>query len=219
MSFPRDEDRRSFWDAVYKLPPDSRQAAEDWVSRHLRGRPQIGEILELGCGLGHLSELLHNDGHTVVATDISPEALARLSDRVPGIAVLSVDLGAPLPFATGRFGAVIADLCLHYFDSETTLRIIAEIRRVVSPTGILLARVNSDRDVAFGAGSGRPVEDGFYIRDGHYKRYFDESMVRSFLSDWTIRYLDRQISGRFGKPKNLWEIAATPGPARHSADQ
>ena len=81
---------------------------------------------------------------------------------------------------------------------------------MLSPGGLLLARVNSFEDSNHGAGEGRQIEPGFYLNNGQYKRFFDDQMIQRFFSEWTIGSCSRYDIARFGSPKNLYEIAATP---------
>jgi SAM-dependent methyltransferase len=178
MTSVPDEERQAFWDSHYRRTSPHKVDADDWVLKHLSGGSTTRRVLELGCGLGPVSEMLHSSGYRVTATDIAPEALARLSRRVPELPTLVLDLQVPLPFPPDFFDVVIADLCLHYFDSPTTQRIVDELQRVLTPSGVLLARVNSNEDYAHGAGSGQRIEDKFLLHDGDYKRFFDEAMIR-----------------------------------------
>ena len=203
------EDRQKIWDAHYARGGADSITYDDWYSRHLSALAPGSPILELGCGMGFVSETLHLRGYAVTATDIAPTALARLQARVPGIVTHRVDLENPLPFPDSSFSAVVADLCLHYFPAEVTAGVVSEIGRVLVPGGKLLARVNSTLDVNHGAGEGEQIETGFYCRNGHYKRFFDVAMIESFFSSWRIDRLDQYEVHRHENPKQLIELIAT----------
>ncbi|TFH06301.1 MAG: class I SAM-dependent methyltransferase [Spirochaetales bacterium] len=96
------------------------------------------------------------------------------------VVTAQVDLAKPLPFRSGEFDVVIANLCLHYFDTPTTEGVLSEIARVLNPDGLLLARVNS----------------------------FDDDMVQKFLADWVVLSVDRHDINRYKAPKNVYEITA-----------
>lgn len=111
--------------------------AHDYINRPalLNLLPAPGRrTLDLACGEGRLSRLLHSLGHTVVGVDASP-AMARLAathqDAEP---VLLAD-GSVLPFADEAFDLVVAYMCLHDFDEMP--QAVAEIARVLRPAGRL----------------------------------------------------------------------------------
>ncbi len=206
------EDRQSRWDPYFSRQTYDETRYHDWIYRHLPALPSRASILELGCGLGFLSELLFRRGYPVIATDNSDVALGALSRRVKGLPTQHVDLEQPLPFGDGSFDAVIADLCLHYFDAQTTHRVLGEVRRVLTPDGTLFCRVNSTQDHVHGAEVGRVVEPGLYESDGHYKRSFDADMIRGSLGGWSIRSMVNYDFAYVGRLKNVWEVVAKSGP-------
>lgn len=66
------------------LQQHAAQALADFVREH-GGLPGTGQVVEIGCGTGLLTELLHSPGRPYLASDLSPEMLeqcqARLSER------------------------------------------------------------------------------------------------------------------------------------------
>ena len=112
-----------------------------------------------------------------------------------------------LPFDDGSFRVVIADLCLHYFSWDDTVRIVRDIRRVLKSGGVLLCRVNSTKDVHHGAGRGERIEDNYYYVNGDKKRFFDLSQLEALFESWEKLRLREYRLDRFEKPKMLWEAA------------
>lgn len=180
-----------------------------------RWRPDLGDpatrspMLELGCGDGADTSWIRAGGYRVVACDLRPEVLTRCARRVPDARLVRLDLRAPLPFDDARFGAVVAGLCLHYFAWDVTERIVADVHRCLRPGGLLLARMNSTKDVHFGA-VGHPVlAPNFYQVGDRTKRFFDESTVRQLLAGaWRILSLEEYETTRFETPKVVWEVVA-----------
>lgn len=209
------EDRAAYWNRVYRTATFHQDDADDWVLDHLARHPGVHTVLELGCGPGFLSERLQNRGYAVRATDVSRQALAQLGSRAPKVASQLLDLADPFPFDTGSFDAIAADLCLHYFEMETTIRILTEIARVLTPGGLLLTRVNSDKDVLHGAGEGARIEEGLFEKDGHYKRFFNRRMIELLFDHWVVESLRTYCIHRFANPKHLWEIVASPAEQIH----
>jgi hypothetical protein len=88
------------------------------------------------------------------------------------------------------------------------VRILAEIRRILSEGGWLFSRVNSVKDVYHGAGEGTVIEPFYYEQNGNRKRFFDEPSLHSFLAEWEIKTLRECEMKRYDKPKIVWEFAA-----------
>lgn len=96
-------------------------------------------VLDAGCGSGPLSALLRGRGAVVTGLDAGMLAIAKR--RLGDDAVVHVaDLKDPLPFDDGAFDLVTASLVMHYLaDWGPTL---AELRRVLTPGGRLIASVD-----------------------------------------------------------------------------
>lgn len=168
-------------------------------------------VLELGCDTGQDTRWLLDRGFSVVATDLSFEALQEARQSAAGALYVRHDLRTPLPFAPASFGAVVASLCLHYFDADTTARAIAGIRQSLAPGGLLLCRVNSEHDVLHGAGSGDEIEPGFYRQSARYagcKRFFSAGDLDRFFPsrDWQALGREERTVLRYDEPKIAWEL-------------
>lgn len=98
-----------------------------------------GLALDLGCGTGIMLDKLSARYGRVTGLDISQEMLEGydLSDLREGLSVGLVrgDMAA-LPFATGRFDAIICRSALHHMEDEQG--VLSEIARVLSPEGRLI---------------------------------------------------------------------------------
>jgi ubiquinone/menaquinone biosynthesis C-methylase UbiE len=98
-------------------------------------------ILDVGCGSGPLFAALRERGANVTGMDSSAKMLELARQRLGVSAALHLaDLGNPLPFADGAFDDVIASLVLHYLQDWTAP--LAELRRVLTPGGRLIASVD-----------------------------------------------------------------------------
>jgi SAM-dependent methyltransferase len=99
------------------------------------------QILDAGCGSGHLFAALRDRGAIVTGFDSSTKMVELARQRLGADAALQVaDLGSPLPFPDGAFDDVIAALVLHYLEDWTAP--LAELRRVLRPGGRLIMAVN-----------------------------------------------------------------------------
>lgn len=61
--------------------------------------------------------------------------------------------------ADKKYSLIIADLSLHYFNNETTIHIMKEIKRILKDGGVLLAIVALVNDFNFGAGQGEKQDN------------------------------------------------------------
>lgn len=101
-------------------------------------------ILDIGCGTGYFTRLLtqHYKKANVIAADLAePMVLhtrAHHSRRLPwhGKRLHAVADGAELPFANGSFDIVTSNLAIQWVTEPQ--RMIAEMRRVLAPGGLML---------------------------------------------------------------------------------
>jgi phosphoethanolamine N-methyltransferase len=117
----------------------------DEVARLLEGS-DIGdcEVLDIGCGLGVIDELLvkKHCARSVVGIDIDPSLLAEMQQRIERagltkrIRAQKVEVG-PLPFAAASFDVVFSKDSMVQIPDKPT--IYAEVLRVLRPGGRFIA--------------------------------------------------------------------------------
>ena len=99
-----------------------------------------GPVADLGCGPGAHALALARRGYEVVGVDGSPRmvevARARAARDEVDATFEMHDVSAPLPFADGSLGGVLAILVLQHLPRPEAF--IAEIRRCLRPGGYLL---------------------------------------------------------------------------------
>jgi len=160
-------------------------------------------VLELGCGPGIDTTVISRYASHVVACDQACDA-----DAVSQTTVL--DHSQPLPFDDATFDAVVASLCLHYFTVEVTMQIAAEIVRVLKVGGGFICRVNSSKDVNYGATGYSEIEDGLYLVNGSPKRFFTEEDVHDLLlGGFSLRDINHVGIDRYQKTKYVWQFDAS----------
>ncbi|MCG8351086.1 MAG: methyltransferase domain-containing protein [Chloroflexales bacterium] len=101
-------------------------------------------VLDAGCGTGDLTLALKRrvgpEGH-VYGVDAAPEMIAAARRRILR-ATTDVDLRVAavesLPFSEAFFDVVVSSLVFHHLPGDAQIEAIAEIRRVLKPTGRLL---------------------------------------------------------------------------------
>lgn len=102
------------------------------------------QVLDLGCGSGYGAASLADIAASVVAVDISADAVAFAAERyrAGNLSFQVIDGSGPLPFADGQFDVVLSfQVIEHVHDTATYLR---EARRVLKPGGVMII-VTPDR--------------------------------------------------------------------------
>lgn len=117
------------------------------------------EILDLGCGIGADTLYLLERGYNVLSCDFSVEALKSIENNIPNSKILYLDMMKKFSIADKKYSLIIADLSLHYFNNETTIHIMKEIKRILKDGGVLLARVASVNDFNFSVGQGEKQDN------------------------------------------------------------
>lgn len=173
------------------------------------------EILDLGCGIGADTLYLIEKGFNVLSCDFSNEALKSIRENIPNSKTKYLDMRGLFSFESESYSLIIADLSLHYFDNETTIHIMNEIKRILKTNGVLLARVASVNDFNFGAGIGKQLEKNFYFEGDYTKRFFDQNDVNKYFgiigeveSFETSMIRNEQ---EYSKPKMLYRVKVKKG--------
>jgi SAM-dependent methyltransferase len=171
----------------------------------IRERANGAPVLELGCGRGLDSLAMTSAGLQVTAIDSSPEMLDRARRKAPLARFYDQDFRSEFPVE--QTGVVVASLSLHYFGWTETVDIVGRIKQVLTPGGVLICRLNSTRDIYFGARGHCEIERNFYMVHGQAKRFFDQADVQRLFCDWQVLSLDEKVTHRFRMPKIIWEVA------------
>ncbi|MDP1719138.1 MAG: class I SAM-dependent methyltransferase [bacterium] len=96
---------------------------------------QSGKVLDLGCGFGWYSRLFSGD-YTGIDNDPGRLAIARA--KYPGKKFLEMSADK-LDFPDSSFDLVISFLVLHHLTDGQLTKALAEVRRVLKPSGKFLA--------------------------------------------------------------------------------
>ncbi len=200
-------DFKDYWNKEHKKWIDNEIKIDDWLDKYQDIINKTNsKILDLGCGLGNDSLYLKRLNKEVIAVDYSKEALDFVSKNIEGIETLECDISKKLPFKDNEFELIIADLSLHYFSRDITIKIMKEMKRILKDNGILLARVNSIRDINFGSNKGIKLENNYYFVNGYNKRFFDfDDIFYYFEIIGKVNFLESKMD-RYSKIKEVYEI-------------
>jgi SAM-dependent methyltransferase len=103
------------------------------------GGRELGElVLEVGAGPGLVTDVLRGRVPRLVAVELDGGLAAALGRRLAGGAGVVRADATRLPFASGRFSAVACFTMLHHVPTVALQdRMLAELRRVLRPDGLL----------------------------------------------------------------------------------
>lgn len=188
---------------------------DNWLDHYENDLKGEKQLLDLGCGIGADTAYLIERGYSVLSCDISSDALKNIEENILNSKTLYLDMTKTFPLEDSSYDVVIADLCIQYFCEMDTFHIVKEIRRILKPNGILLARVARVDDYDYGAGVGEELEKNFYFEGDYYKRFFDDVDVEKFFSKiGTVEYQKNSFVRKeegYPSPKKVYEIKVVKG--------
>jgi len=199
--------------AVLPIPDDP----EPLVVHALEGllAPRSTPVLDVGCGGGRHLVWLERQGFAGHGTDRAPNGLARarawLEREERPVRLALADMAA-LPFAGGRFGAVIAYDVLYHATRRVMQRALAEVDRVLCPEGLFVGTLLSTRTWKHGRGESR--ERATFVQDrgpeaGVLHHYSDEADARALLAGFDVDSLALdEFSDDEGHRHSHWQFVA-----------
>lgn len=168
------------------------------------------EIIDLGCGVtGNVTLYLLEKGKKVISCDFAEEALNAVK-MIKDSKTLKFDMLDEFPFEDNSTNLVIADLSLHYFRENDTIRIISEIKRILRPNGYLLFRLNSTNSTEYKKiieNSEKEIEPHLFFYQNMEKRFFDRNDINKFFRDFKIICMREENMTRWCSDKIIWKCA------------
>lgn len=201
-------ERRFLGEAWFAQRPGARPFSSLIPLEELRGK----DVLEIGCGTGVHTKLLAQSGAHVAAVDLTPTAV-ELTTRRLELAGLSADVreadAESLPFDDASFDFVWSWGVIHH--SSDTNRVIAEIARVLRPSGRLAFMVYHRTSITFwlnyvlyrgvlrgGLLRENPDELANRWSDGVLARHFTRQTLTDSLRPW-FENIETQVMGQIGE--------------------
>jgi SAM-dependent methyltransferase len=157
-------------------------------------------VLDVGAGTGALTAVLVARGANVAAADPSPEFVAVLRERFPGLEVHEAPAEA-LPFEAGEFDAALAQLVVAFMaDAPAAIGEMARLARRVAVCMWGVAEVDMfaaiDRTAA-AIGSSRPTEP---------RRYRTPYEIRGLLAPHgEVEAAELDVTAGYGDFEEFWQ--------------
>ncbi len=199
-----------YWDRVANEKRFAHPLRRDWLARYLKNA--LAWILDYGCGYGRtLAELSEAGYQNLFGVDFSEAMLARARLAVQNAALVRND-GQRLPFESDCFDAVLLFAVLTCIpDSEEQRRLLAEVKRVLRPGGLLYVSdllVNNDQRnrerysqyaEAYGCYGVFELPEGVVVR--HHRSEWIEEIVSPFekleFEPFTVTTMNGNASAAF----------------------
>ncbi|HUQ96891.1 MAG TPA: class I SAM-dependent methyltransferase [Chitinophagaceae bacterium] len=129
------EESYNEWAAQYDAQENKTRDLEAFSLQQTVASLRFNRILEIGCGTGKNTALLHTISKQVVAVDLSAEmlAVAKTKQASDNITFLQADITKPWHFATGLFDLVTFSLVLEHINNLPP--VFANLSHVLQPGG------------------------------------------------------------------------------------
>jgi ubiquinone/menaquinone biosynthesis C-methylase UbiE len=180
-----------------------------------------GDGLDVGCGTGVLAERLAVAGYQMVGVDPSAGMLEMLEARTPLVRAVQAS-GTSLPFDDDSFDLVLTVATMHHIaDPEDVRQTLAEMVRVVKPSGRVLVWDHNPRNPYWGRLMARVPQD-----TGEERLIGEAEIVTGLRTAGGQILLSRQLGAipDFTPPRAIRRAAsleraveATPGLKRFAA--
>jgi SAM-dependent methyltransferase len=180
-----------------------------------------GDGLDVGCGTGVLAERLAGAGYRMVGVDPSAGMLEMLEARTPLVRAVHAS-GTSLPFDDDSFDLVLTVAVMHHIaDPDDVRQTLAEMVRVVKPSGRVLVWDHNPRNPYWGRLMARVPQD-----TGEERLIGEDEIVTGLRSAGAQILLSRQLGAvpDFTPPRAIRRAAAleraleaTPGVRRFAA--
>jgi SAM-dependent methyltransferase len=117
--------------SMSSVHPSDLQIVSTWASG------VEGDVIDAGCGPGHWTDFLAQQGLSARGTDQVPEFIAHARDTFPAVDFALGSLES-LPAATGSVGGILSWYSLIHYEPGAVQDPLREFSRVIRPGGALL---------------------------------------------------------------------------------
>lgn len=203
---------KKYWNEIYysNLKESEKDFLSDiWMEKYKDIICNINNknAIDLGCGLGQDSIWLFESGFNVISCDFSEKATNKFKEMYPNANIMNYDIVDGLPFEPNSVGLLNANLSLHYFDMNKTIKIFDEIYEILENDGLFIGRMNSDKNEYVNEDYIELEKDFYYdpIKKQH-KRLFNQEQFNKLTKNWNVIILNEDETIRKGRKKYTWEF-------------
>lgn len=156
----------------------------------------VGDMLEVGCGDGRLTEDLIDLSGTLFAMDPDPVTIIEAKKRLDGEVRFIIGSGEDLPLPCARFDTVVFSLSLHH---QNPVLALAEARRIIREGGRILILEPAPESLYNRLFRIIHDEDEAYARVDAAVRWCDLRMVDSgsFTTRWEFEDFGEMVNHMF----------------------
>lgn len=155
------------------------------ADKSLQGR----YVLDLACGLGRVSQVLHQRGATVIGADNAMAMLREAKRRARGwrggirggSASWSQAVSDRLPFAGSSFDVVVCFGLLEHLPRKLQLATLKEALRVLTPDGSLYLVVNNNHSLLLRSGQDNRYRKAVQLDNGYFCGLVDRRSLMSLV--------------------------------------
>ncbi|MGB8931642.1 MAG: class I SAM-dependent methyltransferase [Anaeromyxobacteraceae bacterium] len=159
------------------------------------------KVLDCACGAGFGARSFLAEGPTaLVAVDVSQEAVRQTLERAPGAAILRGS-ATSLPIASGTLDLAISLETMEHVEDDAAY--LAEISRVLSPSGIFVCSTPNRAVTNPGASLAHRPFNRFHVRE------YSQGEFQALLAE---RFGEVEILGQTPCPR--WRVGAMAGLGR-----
>jgi ubiquinone/menaquinone biosynthesis C-methylase UbiE len=181
-----------------------------WIEKYINifNKIKKGQALDLGCGIGQYTKYLKDKRFNVISLDISEVALEKLKKTISDAITINLDMSQQLPFDDNTFELIVANLSIHYFDRNNTIKLLKEIHRVLKKDGYFIGSVNSITGYEKWILSSTEIEKNYYYKNGKYNRLWTKEQFQEFFDNFMFLVLEEAEIKRWNSIKIQWQFIA-----------
>jgi len=205
--------QRVHWERTYAERPEffgesasepARAAMQRFVADKVRS------LLELGSGQGRDTLFFLASGLAVTALDYAQKGLEQIRTKAleaeiaDGLALLTADVRQTLPIGEAIFDGCYSHMLFNMALATPELEaLVAELRRVVRPGGLVVYTARNTSDAHFGAGVDHG--DGMFEMGGFIVHFFDRALITRLAKGFQLLDVAEYEEGRL--PRRLFAVS------------
>jgi len=169
----------------------------------------VRDLLELGSGQGRDTLFFLAAGLHVTALDYVSGGLEQIGSKAhaagtaEGLTLTPADVRQHLPTEDASFDACYSHMLFNMALTTSELEVLmAEVKRVVRPGGLVVYTVRNTSDSHFGAGIDHG--DGMFEMDGFIVHFFDRALIERLAGGFDVLDIAEYEEGRL--PRRLFAV-------------